>query len=135
MNIRRLGTSSLYLTTVGIGTWPMSGARRAGWGPQDDGDSIASIHRGLDLGINWIDTAPNYGLGHAEEVVGKALKGISTKPIISTKCLFMWKPDGTSVMRLDRERVRIQCENSLKRLGVDTIDMYMIHWPRPQEYI
>jgi aryl-alcohol dehydrogenase-like predicted oxidoreductase len=113
----------------------MSGARRAGWGPQDDGDSIASIHRGLDLGINWIDTAPNYGLGHAEEVVGKALKGISTKPIISTKCLFMWKPDGTSVMRLDRERVRIQCENSLKRLGVDTIDMYMIHWPRPQEYI
>jgi len=135
LNIRRLGTSSLYLTTVGIGTWPMSGARRAGWGPQDDGDSIASIHRGLDLGINWIDTAPNYGLGHAEEVVGKALKGISTKPIISTKCLFMWKPDGTSVMRLDRERVRIQCENSLKRLGVDTIDMYMIHWPRPQEYI
>ena len=131
MKTRRLGTTALNLTTVGIGTWPMAGSGRTGWGPQDDKDSIDSIRRGLERGINWIDTAPNYGLGHSEEVVGMAIKGISPKPIISTKCLFMWKPDGTPVMRLDRERVRIQCENSLKRMDIDTIDMYMIHWPRP----
>ena len=135
MKTRKLGATNLNLTTVGIGTWPMSGAGRTGWGPQDDNESIAAIHRGLDLGINWIDTAPNYGLGHAEEVVGKALKGLSKKPIISTKCLFMWKPDGKVYMRLDRERVRLQCENSMKRMGIDFIDMFMIHWPNPIEYV
>ena len=98
-------------------------------------DSITSIRRGLERGINWIDTAPNYGLGHSEEVVGMAIKGISPKPIISTKCLFMWKPDGNTVMRLDKERVRIQCDNSLKRMGIDSIDMYMIHWPFCVEYL
>jgi aryl-alcohol dehydrogenase-like predicted oxidoreductase len=135
MKTRKLGATNLNLTTVGIGTWPMSGAGRTGWGPQDDNESIAAIHRGLELGINWIDTAPNYGLGHAEEVVGKALKGLSKKPLISTKCLFMWKPDGKVYMRLDRERVRIQCENSMKRMGIDFIDMFMIHWPNPIEYV
>ena len=135
MKTRKLGNSTLNLTTVGIGTWPMAGSGRTGWGPQDDKDSITSIRRGLERGINWIDTAPNYGIGHSEEVVGMAIKGISPKPIIATKCLFMWKPDGTPIMRLDRERVRIQCENSLKRLNIDTIDMYMIHWPNPVEYI
>jgi len=135
LKTRKLGNSSINLTTVGIGTWPMAGSGRTGWGPQDDQDSITSIRRGLERGINWIDTAPNYGLGHSEEVVGMAIKGISPKPIISTKCLFMWKPDGTPVMRLDRERVRIQCENSLKRLNIDTIDMYMIHWPDPIQYV
>ena len=89
MEARRLGTTSLNLTTIGIGTWPMGGSGRTGWGPQDDRDSITSIRRGLEGGINWIDTAPNYGLGHSEEVVGKSIKGISPKPIISTKCLFM----------------------------------------------
>ena len=133
MKTRRLGTTDIYLTTIGIGTWPMAGSGRSGWGPQDDQDSINSIRLGLERGINWIDTAPNYGLGHSEEVVGKAIKGIAVKPFISTKCLFMWKPDGTPVRRLDRERVRIQCENSLKRLDLDTIDMYMIHWPNPVE--
>ena len=135
MKTRRLGNSDLNLTTVGIGTWPMSGSGRTGWGPQDDKDSITSIRRGLERGINWIDTAPNYGLGHSEEVVGKAIKGISPKPIIATKCLFMWRPDGKTILRLDRERVRIQCENSLKRLDIDTIDMYMIHWPMCIEYL
>ena len=135
MKTRKLGATNLNLTTVGIGTWPMSGAGRTGWGPQDDNESIAAIHRGLELGINWIDTAPNYGLGYAEEVVGKALKGLSKKPIISTKCLFMWKPDGKVYMRLDRERVRLQCENSMKRMGIDFIDMFMIHWPNPIEYV
>ena len=135
MKTRKLGNSSLNLTTIGIGTWPMAGSRVCGWGPQDDQDSITSIRRGLEGGINWIDTAPNYGNGHSEEVVGMAIKGISPKPIISTKCLFMWKPDGSPVERLDRERVRIQCENSLKRLNIDTIDMYMIHWPHLIPYL
>jgi aryl-alcohol dehydrogenase-like predicted oxidoreductase len=87
------------------------------------------------LGINWIDCAPIYGIGHAEEVVGQALKGLSKKPIIATKALFMWKPDGTPYLRLDRERVRLQCELSMKRLGIDFIDMYMIHWPFCVDYI
>jgi aryl-alcohol dehydrogenase-like predicted oxidoreductase len=135
MKTRRLGNTALNLTTVGIGTWPMAGSGRTGWGSQDDNASIASIHRGLELGVNWIDCAPIYGLGHSEEVVGMAIKGISPKPIIATKALFMWKPDGTPLVRLDRERVRIQCELSMKRLGVDFFDMYMIHWPFPIEYV
>ena len=135
MKIRRLGNSSLNLTTIGIGTWPMGGPGLTGWGPQDDKDSINSIRRGLERGINWIDTAPSYGMGHSEEIVGMAIKGISTKPIIATKCGSMWKPDGKPLARLDRKRVRVQCEDSLKRLNTDTIDMYMIHWPRPVEYL
>ena len=135
MKTRKLGSTPLNLSTVGIGTWPMAGSGRTGWGPQNDEDSIATIHRGLESGINWIDTAPIYGLGHSEEVVGRALKGLSKKPIIATKALFMWKPDGTPLVRLDRERVRIQCEVSMKRLGVDFFDMYMIHWPFPIEYV
>ena len=135
LKTRRLGGTDLSLTTVGIGTWPMAGAGGGGWGPQDDKDSIVSIRRGLERGINWIDTAPNYGKGHSEEVVGKAIKGMSPRPIIATKCGIMWKPNGKPYMRLDRERVRIQCENSLKRLDIDSKDMYMIHWPRSQEYI
>ena len=86
--------------------------------------------------MNWIDTAPIYGTGHAEEVVGRALKGMSQKPLIATKALFMWKPDKTTILvRLDRERVRQQCELSMQRLGVDFIDMYMIHWPDPWVYV
>ena len=134
MKTRKLGGTELSLITVGIGTWPMAGACGGGWGPQDDKDSIVSIRRGLEWGINWIDTAPNYGKRHSEEVVGKAIKGMSPRPIIATKCGIIWKPNGKPYMRLDRERVRIQCENSLKRLDLNSIDMYMIHWPRPQEY-
>jgi aryl-alcohol dehydrogenase-like predicted oxidoreductase len=132
---RKLGSTPLHLSTIGIGTWPYANTDRFGWGPQDDKDSINTIYRALELGVNWIDCAPIYGIGHAEETVGKALKGLSKKPIIATKALFMWKPDGTPVVRLDRERVRIQCELSMKRLGVDFFDMYMIHWPFPIEYV
>lgn len=135
MKTKRLGDTALDLTTIGIGTWPMGGPGVTGWGPQDDNDSINSIRRGLELGINWIDTAPSYGRGHSEEIVGKAIKGISVKPIISTKCGTMYKQDGKPMARLDRERVRIQCEESLKRLDIEIIDMYMIHWPRPMEYV
>ena len=100
MKTRKLGNSALNLTTVGIGTWPMAGSAEPAGGPRMTKDSITFIRRGLERGINWIDTAPNDGLGHSEEVVGMAIKGISPKPIIATKCLFMWKPDGTPVMRL-----------------------------------
>jgi aryl-alcohol dehydrogenase-like predicted oxidoreductase len=135
LKTRKLGATSLNLTTVGLGTWPMANTDQFGWGPQDDKDSINTVHRALELGINWIDTAPIYGLGHSEEVVGKALKGVSPKPIIATKVLFLVKPDGKVLFRLDRERVREQCEQSMKRMGIDVIDMYMIHWPRCMEYL
>jgi aryl-alcohol dehydrogenase-like predicted oxidoreductase len=135
MKTRKLGSTPLNLSVVGLGTWPMANTEEFGWGPQNDRDSIATIHRALELGINWIDSAPIYGLGHSEEVVGMALKGLAKKPIIATKALFYWKPGGKVVLRLDRERVRRQCELSMKRLGVDVIDMYMIHWPFCVEYI
>ena len=136
MKTRKLGSTSLNLSTVGLGTWPMAGTDRFGWGPQDDNISINTIHHAMELGVNWIDTAPIYGVGHAEEVVGKALKGLSKKPIVATKALFMWKPDKTTILvRLDRERVRHQCELSMQRMGIDFIDMYMIHWPDPIVYV
>ena len=118
MKTRKLGLAPLHLSTVGLGTWPMAGTDRFGWGPQDDDISIKTIYRALELGVNWIDTAPIYGTGHAEEVVGKALKGMSQKPLIATKALFMWKPDKTTILvRLDRERVRQQCQLSIQRHG------------------
>ena len=135
MKTRKLGSTSLDLSVVGLGTWPMANTEEFGWGPQSDQVSINTIHRGLALGINWIDSAPIYGLGHSEVVVGEALKGMSRKPIIATKALFYWKPGQKVVLRLDRERVRRQCELSMKRLGVDVIDMYMIHWPFCAEYL
>ena len=136
MKTRKLGATPLNLSVVGIGTWPMAGTDRFGWGPQDDNVSINTIHRAVELGVNWIDTAPIYGVGHAEEVVGKALKGLSKKPLVATKAQFMWKPDKTTILvRLDRERVRQQCELSMQRMGIDFIDMYMIHWPDPIVYV
>ena len=135
MKTRKLGSTPLNLTTVGLGTWPMANTEEFGWGPQDDKVSIKVIHCALELGINWIDTAPIYGLGHSEEVVGKALKGLSKKPIIATKALFFWKPGEKVILRLDRERVRQQCEQSMQRMGINFIDMYMIHWPFCVEYI
>jgi aryl-alcohol dehydrogenase-like predicted oxidoreductase len=135
MKTRKLGATPLNLTTVGLGTWPMADTDAFGWGKQDDSVSIKTIHCAMELGINWIDTAPIYGLGHSEEVLGKALKGLSKKPIIATKALFMWNSAGKVLMRLDRERVRYQCELSLKTIGIDVIDMYMIHWPFCAEYI
>ena len=135
MKTRKLGPTPLNLSTVGLGTWPMAGTDKFGWGPQSDKDTIDTVHRAVELGVNWIDAAPIYGLGQAEEKVGKALKGLSKKPIIATKALFMWKPNGIPILRLDRERVRQQCEGSMKRLGIDFIDMYMIHWPFCADYI
>jgi aryl-alcohol dehydrogenase-like predicted oxidoreductase len=135
MKTRKLGATNLNLSIVGLGTWPFSNTDQFGWGPQSDKDTTGTVHRAMEVGVNWIDAAPIYGRGQSEEAVGRALKGLKKKPIIATKALFMWKPDGTPQLRLDRERVRQQCEMSMKRLGVDYFDMYMIHWPFCVEYL
>jgi aryl-alcohol dehydrogenase-like predicted oxidoreductase len=133
METRRLGNSDLDITLIGLGAWAMGGADWAfGWGPQDDDNSIAAIHRALDLGINWIDTAAFYGYGHSEEVVGKAIKG-RQRPYIFTKCQRRWDENGQPYDSL--REIRQEVEASLKRLDVDVIDLYQIHWPRPDEDI
>lgn len=136
MELRRLGDSDLQITPVGVGAWAMGGGGwQFTWGPQDDNDSIAAIHTALDAGVNWIDTAPVYGLGHAEEVVGRAIRGRSPRPYIFTKCARCWDENGKIVKRLKRDSVRRECEDSLRRLQVDVIDLYQIHWPEPEEDI
>ena len=135
MKTRKLGASSLNLSVVGLGSWPFSNTDQFGWGPQDEKDTIATVHRAMELGINWIDAAPIYGLGRSEAALGKALKGLKKKPIIATKALFMWNEQGIPRLRLDKFRVREQCEGSMKRLGIDFIDMYMIHWPFCWDYV
>ena len=135
---RKLGYSDLELTTVGFGAWAVGGGNWDwGWGVQDDRESIEAIHKALDLGINWIDTAAAYGLGHSEEMVGKAIQGKRDQVIIATKCSLIWdgRTDGTVGHRLKAWSVRKEAENSLKRLGVDVIDLYQIHWPNPEEEI
>ncbi len=105
------------------------------WGEQDDNASIGAIHAALDKGINWIDTAPVYGLGHSEEVVGRAIKGLSNRPYVFTKCERRWSDDRVIYKSLKRESILSECEDSLRRLGVDVIDLYQIHWPEPDEDI
>jgi aryl-alcohol dehydrogenase-like predicted oxidoreductase len=134
MQTRKLGYSDLHLTTVGLGTWAIGGEWQWGWGPQDDAESIAAIQRALDLGINWIDTAPAYGVGHSEEIVGRAIAGRREQVIIATKCSLVWDEGSTTTYaRLKAESVRREAEDSLRRLNVDVIDLYQIHWPRPDE--
>jgi aryl-alcohol dehydrogenase-like predicted oxidoreductase len=124
------------ITAIGFGAWALGGSGWAfGWGPQDDQDSISAIHEALDRGINWIDTAAVYGLGHSEEVVGQAVKGRTNRPYIFTKCERTWNEKGEIVDRLKADTVRRECEDSLRRLDVDVIDLYQIHWPRPVEDI
>jgi aryl-alcohol dehydrogenase-like predicted oxidoreductase len=134
MHTRPLGNCGLELTTVGLGTWAMGGGDwKFGWGPQDDAESIRTIHRALDLGIRWIDTAPVYGLGHCEEVVGRALQGLRERPLIATKCERCWDEQRRIVPRLKKESVRAEVEASLRRLQVEVLDLYQIHWPQPEE--
>jgi aryl-alcohol dehydrogenase-like predicted oxidoreductase len=133
MQTRRLGNTDLELTTVGLGTWAMGGPWQFGWGPQDDNEAIAAILKALELGINWIDTAPVYGLGHSEELVGKALRQTKRKPFIATKCGLLWNEKREKVPCLKRESIRRECHASLKRLGVERIDLYQMHWPDPDE--
>lgn len=137
MEKRKLGYSDLYITPVGLGTWAIGGGENPyGWGPQDDKDSIATIQRAVDLGINWLDTAKGYGHGHSEEVVGQALKGRRDKVIVATKCGILWKEDGSEIYgHLKKASIKAECESSLKRLQTDVIDLYQIHWPMPDEDI
>jgi len=133
---RRLGNSDLAITPMGFGAWAIGGGGWAfGWGPQDDADSIATIREAVDLGINWIDTAAVYGLGHSEEVVGKAVRGMANRPLVFTKCARVWDKDRQIGKSLKADSIRAECEASLKRLGVDVIDLYQIHWPEPPEDI
>jgi len=136
MQTRKLGNSDLSITPIGFGAWAIGGGGWAfAWGAQDDADSIAAIQEAIDLGVNWIDTAPVYGLGHSEEVVGKALKQLKTKPYVFTKCGRVWDENRQIGKRLKRASVRQECEDSLRRLGIDVIDLYQMHWPEPDEDI
>lgn len=130
--LKALGNSDLEITPLGIGAWAMGGSGwKFGWGQQDDTDSIDAIHAGLDAGMNWIDTAAVYGLGHSEEIVAKAVHGMSNKPFIFTKCERRWNENGEIYPSLKAASVREECENSLRRLRVDRIDLYQMHWPEP----
>ncbi len=136
MQTRQLGNTDLQITPVGFGTWAIGGGEWVGgWGSQDDAESIAAIHRALDLGINWIDTAPAYGLGRAEQVVARALRERSERPYIFTKCAIRWRDDRSIFNSLTAASVREECENSLRRLDTDVIDLYQIHWPDPEAEI
>jgi aryl-alcohol dehydrogenase-like predicted oxidoreductase len=130
MNTRRLGNSDLKITLIGFGAWAVGGGNwEFGWGHQDDADSISAIHRALELGINWIDTAAIYGLGHSEEVVAKALaQWHGRQPYIFTKCGMVWDDKRNVGYSLKAASIRKECENSLRRLRVDVIDLYQIHW-------
>jgi aryl-alcohol dehydrogenase-like predicted oxidoreductase len=132
-SLRTLGNSDLRLTPIGFGAWAIGGGNwEFAWGPQDDSESVAAIHSALDLGVNWIDTAAIYGLGHSEEIVGRALKSTSHKPLVFTKCSMRWHADRSIYRSLTAASLAEEVEGSLRRLGVDTIDLYQIHWPNPE---
>ncbi len=136
VSLRILGNSDLAITPIGFGAWAIGGGDwQYAWGPQDDTDSIAAIHRALDMGINWIDTAAVYGLGHSEEVVGRAVNSSSHKPYIFTKCSRPWHEDGTIYSSLEPTSLTSELEGSLRRLGVETVDLYQVHWPDPDENV
>ena len=133
MQTRQLGNSDLQITPLGVGAWAMGGGGLPfAWGPQDDNDSIGAIHAALDSGINWIDTAPVYGLGHSEEVVGRALKGRSKRPYVFTKCSIVWNEQREASRSLKRDSVRHEIDESLCRLQIDVIDLCQVHWPDPE---
>jgi aryl-alcohol dehydrogenase-like predicted oxidoreductase len=136
MQTRQLGNSDLKITPMGFGAWAIGGGDWAfAWGAQDDSESVAAIHEALDLGINWIDTAAVYGLGHSEEVVAKALHGVTKRPYVFTKCGRAWNDQRQIEKRLKASSIRAECEASLRRLKVDVIDLYQVHWPEPPEDI
>ena len=136
MQTKPLGNSDLQITPIGFGAWAIGGGDWAfGWGTQDDHDSIEAIQRSLDLGVNWIDTAAIYGLGHSEEVVAKALKGRANRPYIFTKCSMIWNEKREISRSLKNNSIRQEVEASLRRLKIETIDLYQIHWPNPEPEI
>ena len=136
MKTRKLGWTGVELTTIGLGTWAMGGSGwQFSWGPQDDAQSIGAIRRAIDRGINWIDTAPAYGLGHSEEIVGRAVRAMAGRPFIATKCSRVWDERGTLGSNLKADSIQREAEASLRRLQVDVIDLYQIHWAMPDEDI
>jgi aryl-alcohol dehydrogenase-like predicted oxidoreductase len=134
MQTRQLGRTDLHITPIGFGAWAIGGEWRFGWGPQDDKDSIQAIHQAVSRGMNWIDTAPAYGLGHSEEVVASALADIprAERPYVFTKCSLVWGEDRVVTHDVSGPSIRREVEDSLRRLRVDVIDLYQIHWPRWQ---
>lgn len=135
MQTRRLGKTELNLTTLGLGTWAIGGPWQYGWGPQDDAASVRTIIAAIEGGINWIDTAPIYGCGHAEKIVGQALRQLGEMPKIATKCGLLWNEKREKINCLDAASILKECEDSLRRLDVETIDLYQMHWPQPDEQI
>jgi len=134
MRTRKLGSTGVELSVIGFGAWALGGGGWAfGWGPQDDAKSIDAIRAALDIGVNWIDTAPVYGLGHSEEVVGKAIKGARDRIFLATKCGLVWSDKGKIKGFIDKQSVRKETEDSLRRLGVDVIDLLQIHWPTKEK--
>src|ERR1700746_1831042 len=136
MKTKQLGNSDLKLTPIGVGAWAMGGSGWAfAWGTPDDDDSIAAIRAALDRGVNWIDTAAVYGLGHSEEVVGRAVKGLANPPYIFTKCARIWNERGEIGKSLKADSIRSEVEVSLRRRHIDRIDLYQVHWPEPNEQV
>lgn len=137
MEKRRLGNSDLDITTIGFGAWAIGGSGwKFGWGEQDDAESIGAIHEALDAGVNWIDTAAVYGLGHSEEVVARALAEYGgEKPFVFTKCERAWDENRQIAPSLKADSIKRECEDSLRRLKVDVLDLYQVHWPQPDEDI
>lgn len=134
LKTRQLGTTGLEITRVGFGAWAIGGGGwEFGWGPQEDDDSITAIHRALELGVNWIDTAAAYGFGRSERVVGRALEELEERPYVFTKASLLEGPGRQVVHSLKRESILREAEASLERLRVDAIDLYQIHWPIPDE--
>jgi aryl-alcohol dehydrogenase-like predicted oxidoreductase len=130
METKQFGNTDMEITRIGFGAWAIGGGNWAfGWGPQDDSEAIAAIHRTIEAGMNWIDTAAVYGLGHSEELVGKAIKGLIKKPYIFTKCGLVWDQTRKTSQNIKAESIRRECEASLRRLNVDVIDLYQVHWP------
>jgi aryl-alcohol dehydrogenase-like predicted oxidoreductase len=132
MHTRQLGRTDLRITPIGFGAWAIGGEWRFGWGPQDDAESIGAIRQAVSRGMNWIDTAPAYGLGHSEEVVARALSDIprSERPYVFTKCTLVWGGDRVVRHDVSSASIRREVEDSLRRLQVEVIDLYQMHWPR-----
>ena len=136
MKKRRFGNTGMNITPIGFGSWAIGGAGWShGWGPQDDNRAVEAVERAVELGINWIDTAAVYGLGHSEELIGKVLAGLKNKPLVFTKCSLVWNDNRRIGNSLKADSIRRECEASLRRLNVDAIDLYQIHWPHPEHDI
>jgi aryl-alcohol dehydrogenase-like predicted oxidoreductase len=134
METKKFGNTDMNITRIGFGAWAIGGGNWTfGWGPQDDNESVAAIRRAVEVGMNWIDTAAVYGLGHSEEIVAKALKGISRKPYIFTKCGLVWNESRKTSQSLKADSIRKECEASLRRLNVEAIDLYQVHWPNDED--